>query len=357
MKNKIEQLKNKIVSELEEIKESDALKELEQKYLGRKGELTQFLKKIKDLDESERKEIGRIANIAKKDLVKKFQEVKRIINNDDNSNVKFDVTLPGSAWEKGSLHPLTQIRKKMEDYFAGQNFLILDGPELESDYYNFEALNIPEHHPARDMQDTFYVESPEPPNDPSASTGWSAKERQERPNLVMRTHTSPVQVRAMQKHGAPLRCVVPGRVFRNEATDANHDSNFYQLEGLMVDENISIANLTGILKGMLSYVFEQDVKVRLRPGYFPFVEPGLEVDMSCTICGGPGCPSCKHSGWLEMVGAGMVHPNVLKYGNIDPDKYNGFAFGIGIDRLAMMLYGVNDIRLFHQNDLRFLKQF
>jgi phenylalanyl-tRNA synthetase alpha chain len=201
------------------------------------------------------------------------------------------------------------------------------------------------------MQDTFYID----PKTVITPDGKSDKAREY--DLVMRTQTSPMQVRAMKKYGAPLRCVVPGRVFRSEAIDANHETNFYQLEGLMIDEGISLANLVSVLKEMLSGVFKSDVKIRVRPGYFPFVEPGLEVDMACTICHGSGCPSCKHSGWLEMIGAGLVHPNVLRAGGIDPDRYSGFAFGMGIDRLVMMRYGINDIRLFHGGDLRFLEQF
>jgi phenylalanyl-tRNA synthetase alpha chain len=220
--------------------------------------------------------------------------------------------------------------------------MILDGPELESDFYTFEALNIQASHPARDMQDTFYIDK---------------KNKAGEYDMVMRTHTSPVQIRAMRQYGAPLRCVVPGRVFRSEAIDACHEHTFNQIEGLMVGENISLANLISVLKEMLSGVLEREVKLRVRPGYFPFVEPGIEVDVNCTICGGKGCPSCKHTGWLEQLGAGMIHPNVLRHGGIDPEKYSGFAFGMGLDRLAIMKYGIDDIRNFNGGDLRFLKQF
>ena len=220
--------------------------------------------------------------------------------------------------------------------------MILDGPELESDYFNFEALNIPRHHPARDMQDTFYINS---------------KNKDGEHDLVMRTHTSPMQVRAMLKYGAPLRCVVPGRVFRNEATDAVHDTTFNQLEGLMIGEGISVVNLIGVRKEMLKGIFKKPVEIRVRPGYFPFTEPSIEVDVRCTQCNGTGCSACKHGGWLEMIGSGQVHPNVLRAGNVDPNKYSGFAFGLGTTRLAMMKYGISDIRLFNSGDLRFLKQF
>jgi phenylalanyl-tRNA synthetase alpha chain len=256
--------------------------------------------------------------------------------------------LPGEKISEGHLHPVTQVLRELEDMFVSMGFKVLEGPELESDYYCFEALNIPKWHPSRDAQDTFYI-------DPK---GLKVRgERDGQPDLVMRTQTSPVQIRAMQKYGAPLRCVVPGRVFRAEATDAVHEHTFYQLEGLMVGENISVANLIAVLKEIYSGIFKQEVKLRVRPGYFPFVEPGLEIDVGCTICGGKGCPSCKMGGWLEMAGAGLVHPKVLEAGGVDPKKYSGFAFGMGIERLLIMRHGINDIRLFESGDLRFLEQF
>jgi phenylalanyl-tRNA synthetase alpha chain len=254
-----------------------------------------------------------------------------------NNNIIFDPTLPGEKIESGHLHPLTLVMRDLEKVFKSMGFMILEGPELESDYYNFEALNIPKTHPARDMQDTFYIDG--------------------HPDLVMRTQTSNMQVRAMEKYGAPLRCAVIGATYRNEATDMSHEHSFHQIEGLMVDEKISLANLKAVLEEMLSGIYQQDVRVRIRPGYFPFVEPGLEVDMSCTFCKGKGCSVCKKTGWVEMLGAGLVHPNVLKHGGIDPKKYQGFAFGTGIERLTMLKYGINDIRLFHSGDLHFLKQF
>ena len=342
MKNKIKKIKEDVLSALNKIKSSEALEELELKYMSRKGEFSALMKNISNLNPNEKKEIGMTLNNTKKELLKSFELIKKTLGGQDGNSKFVDMTLLGEKKERGSMHPITIIQEELEDLFSSMGFMILDGPELESDFYNFEALNIPEHHPARDMQDTFYVN----------------KEREsDKTNLVMRTHTSPMQVRAMQKYGAPLRCVVPGRVFRNEATDANHDSNFYQIEGLMIDEDISLANLLSVLKTMLSGIFKTEVKVRVRPGYFPFVEPGLEVDMSCTVCSGKGCPSCKHSGWLEMLGAGMVHPKVLEHGGIDSKKYSGFAFGLGVDRLAMMRYEIDDIRLFYGGDLRFLKQF
>jgi phenylalanyl-tRNA synthetase alpha chain len=318
------------------------LRDLEVKYLGRKGEFTKILRCLKDLTIQEKKEIGKLANEIKKDLQEKFEEVKNVITKNVIKREKLDVTLPGEKIEKGHLHPITIIQNELEDLFISMGFMVLDGPELESDYYNFEALNIPKHHPARDMQDTFYIDK---------------KNKKQEYDLVMRTHTSPVQVRAMQKYGAPLRCVVPGRVFRNEALDACHEHTFYQLEGLMIDENISISNLIAVMKKLLNGIFKKEMETRVRPGYFPFVEPGIELDIKCAICNGKGCPSCKNSGWLELFPAGMVHPNVLIAGNIDPKKYSGFAFGLGLTRLIMMKYGINDIRLFNSGDLRFLEQF
>lgn len=342
MKDKINKIKKEVLNALKNIKNIDALDALELKYMSRKGEFSSLMKNIVNLSKEEKKEVGMILNNTKKELLTSFAHIKKSLKGEDGDNRFVDMTLPGEKKERGSMHPITIIQNELEDLFSSMGFMVLDGPELESDFYNFEALNIPEYHPARDMQDTFYVQG---------------KRDARKTNLVMRTHTSPMQIRAMREYGAPLRVVVPGRVFRNEATDANHDMNFYQIEGLMIGENISLANLLAVLKTMLSGIFKTEIKLRVRPGYFPFVEPGLEVDMACTVCGGKGCPSCKHSGWLEMIGAGMVHPNVLEYGGIDPKKYSGFAFGLGIDRLVMMRYEIDDIRLFHGGDLRFLKQF
>ncbi len=351
MQEALQKIKKEVEETLAKIKNFEALREIETKYLGRKGELTKFLRNISSLSVEEKKEIGKLANEVKKDLINKFKTARQIIENKEINNAFVDVGLPGKSAVRGHLHPITIVKEELAELFKAMGFMVLDGPELESDYFNFNALNIPAHHPARDMQDTFYV-------DPASVKNSDGKSGQEGDfDLVMRTQTSPMQVRAMKKYGVPLRCVVPGRVFRCEAIDANHETNFYQLEGLMIDKNISLANLISVLREMLSGIFKSDAKIRVRPGYFPFVEPGIEVDMACTICNGSGCPSCKHSGWLEMIGAGMVHPNVLQAGGVDHDKYSGFAFGIGIDRLVMMRYGINDIRLFHSGDLRFLEQF
>jgi phenylalanyl-tRNA synthetase alpha chain len=320
------------------------LEAVDNQYFGRKdGELNNVLKGLKDLSIEEKKEIGALANQIKEDLTgiiaTKKSNLERAAINEKLASEWLDVTLPTKN-DRGHLHPSAQVQYELEDIFKSMGFMIGDGPELESDYYNFEALNIPPHHPARDMQDTFYVDNP-------ASDD----------KLVMRTHTSNVQVRAMQKYGVPLRLVVPGRVYRYEATDASHDMTFYQMEGLMVDKNITIANLIAVMKTLLKGIFKKDVRVRLRPGYFPFVEPGFELDINCLICGGKGCSVCKHTGWLELLPCGMVHPNVLKAGGVDPTVYSGFAFGLGLTRLVMMRYGIDDIRLLNSGDLRFLKQF
>lgn len=341
MKEQLEKLKKEILDSVAKAKDSEAMRNIELKYLARKGELTAILRNVANLSVEEKKTIGKLANEVKEEIRRSFEEVKKNIEG-RGTKESVDITLPGEKLEKGNLHPLTQVQNELEDLFSSMGFVVLDGPELESDYYNFEALNIPKHHPARDIQDTFYIDK---------------KNKDGELDLVMRTHTSPVQVRAMQKYGAPLRCVVPGRVFRSENIDASHEHTFYQLEGLMIDENISIANLISVLREMLSGILGEVVELRVRPGYFPFVEPGLEIDVKCTICKGVGCPSCKHSGWSETLGAGMVHPNVLRAGGIDPKKYNGFAFGMGINRLVMMKYGIDNIRLFNSGDLKFLKQF
>ncbi len=342
MKEELQKIKQEILSQIENIKNNLDLEKIESEYLGRKGKLTLVLKKIKDLTPEEKKEIGKFGNTIKKEVLEEINKIKNKESKIHSKKYNYDATLPGETISSGHLHPITLVMNELEDIFASMGFMVLDGPELESDYYCFESLNIPSSHPARDMQDTFYIDE---------------KNKKGDYDLVMRTHTSPVQVRAMQKYGAPLKCVVPGRVFRSEATDACHDSTFYQIEGLMIDKDISIANLMSVMKEMFTAIFKQEVEIRVRPGYFPFVEPGLEVDVKCTICGGTGCISCKNSGWLEMVGAGMVHPNVLSAGKIDTKKYSGFAFGLGLDRLVMMRYGINDIRLFHGGDLRFLSQF
>jgi len=349
MKEKLEQLKKEVLEKLKVIKDIQVLRDLEIQYLGRKGELTLVLRQLSDLSLEQKKNIGSAANDLKLELAEKFKHAAELLES-EKKNDFVDLTLPGEKINRGRLHPLTIVQNELEDIFTSLGFMILDGPELESDYFNFEALNIPSYHPARDMQDTFYVTRTN-----TDLTRTNADKTAS--DLVLRTHTSPVQVRAMQKYGAPFRGVVPGRVFRSENTDAGHDHTFYQMEGLMVDKDISLSNLISVMKELLNGIFKRGVETRIRPGYFPFVEPGIELDMQCVICRGAGCSTCKHSGWLELMPAGMVHPNVLRAGGINPKEYSGFAFGLGLTRLVMMKYGIADIRLLQSGDLRFLEQF
>lgn len=324
------------------------LTELENKFLGRKnGELTNLLKGLKDMEENARKTIGRVVNEVKTALESALAKKKSELQAEEWSvaleKERVDITQPALPLkERGHLHPLTLVRSELEDFFTSMGFMVLDGPELESDYYNFEAVNIPKTHPARDSQDTFYIKG----HGVESAVPW-----------VMRTHTSTLQVRAMQKYGAPLRAIVPGKCFRNEATDARHEHTFYQLEGVVVDENINFSHLKGVMEAMLRRLYGSETKLRLRPKFYPFVEPGVNGEVTCFLCRGAGCRVCKQTGWLEILGAGMIHPHVLKEGDIDPKKYQGFAFGFGWDRLAMLKYGIENIRLLQEGNLRFLKQF
>ncbi|MFH1145788.1 MAG: phenylalanine--tRNA ligase subunit alpha [bacterium] len=343
-------LVNDIEQALGEVERASSLAELETaecSYLGREGSVTLALRDLKDVPDKERAERGKELNelknrletaISHKQLLLKGSHFKQQIDSD-----RCDLTLPGVVIPKGHLHPLTLVENELKDIFRGLGFMVLDGPEVESDFYNFEALNIPPSHPARDTQDTFYLQDP--------GTGLPNKD------LVLRTHTSPVQVRAMLKYGVPIRAVAPGRVFRNEATDASHEHTFDQMEGLLVDKDISIANMLAVMRELLAGIFKREVTVRLRPGYFPFVEPGFEMDMSCLICDGKGCPVCKQSGWVEILPCGLVHPKVLLSAGVDPEIYSGFAFGLGLTRLVMMRYGIDDIRLLANGSLGFLEQF
>jgi phenylalanyl-tRNA synthetase alpha chain len=307
--------------------------------LGRKGALAAVSKDMGRLTPEERKAVGAALNAAKQELEGAFEAKKAFFDNaalDARLDGEWvDLTLPASGIAPGHLHPITQIQQEIEDLFRSLGFTVLDGPEVETEYYNFDALNIPGDHPARDMQDTFWLEG----------------------GNLLRTHTSPVQVRGMEKLGPPLRMIAPGRVFRNEAVDASHEHTFYQLEGMMIDRNVSVANLIYFMKTLLTAVFRREVTVRLRPGYFPFVEPGFELDIQCLICGGPGCAVCKYSGWVELLPCGLVNPNVLRMSGIDPEEWGGFAFGLGLTRLVMMRYAIDDIRQLQGGDLRFLNQF
>lgn len=341
MQDKLLKLKAEILEKLKSVKQADVLRELEIKYLGRKGELTNILRAVADLSEEEKKTAGKLANEIKKEIVEKFAEAKA--ETGKSGKEKFvDVTLPGEKIERGHLHPITILQNEIEDIFAAMGFMVLDGPELESDYYNFTALNIPPYHPARDMQDTFYIDK---------------KNKDGEYDLLMRTQTSPMQIRAMQKYGAPLRVIVPGRCFRNEATDVRHEHTLNQVEGLMIDKGINFSHLKAVMEAFGKKLFGPETKLRMRPKYYPFVEPGSNGEYSCFLCHGKGCRLCKYSGWLEIVGSGLVHPDVLRAGGIDPKIYQGFAFGYGLDRLVMLKYAINDIRLFNSGDLKFLKQF
>lgn len=340
MIEKISILREAALGKIKEAASSTEVEDLRVKLLGKKGELTEMLKDLKNMAIDERKQFGQEANELKNELTEfleaKFKELSaNDVKKSLSSGSSFDISLPGTQFKVGSLHPVTIVQKEIERIFTGMGFNIVDGPEAEEEFFNFEALNIPKHHPARDMQDTYWLEN----------------------GSLLRTHTSPCQVRAMQKYGAPLKVIAPGRCFRNESTDASHENTFFQLEGMMIDKNVSIANLIYVMKLLLSEVFNRDVKIRLRPGFFPFVEPGFELDLNCMICGGKGCPTCKHSGWIELLPCGMVHPNVLRYGGIDPEEYTGFAFGLGLTRLAMMKYGISDIRVLNSGDLRAMEQF
>mgnify|MGYP001568440572 FL=1 len=325
----------------------EALEKARVEFLGRNGRIAGAMKKIGGLGEAQRRAAGVALNAVKTSIEKAFEtKQKELIASQNTQLAKdeaVDVTQPGlrpagqPATRIGHFHPITHVMRDLERVFTSMGFMVLDGPELESDYYNFEALNIPPDHPARDIQDTFYING--------------------HPDWVMRTHTSPVQIRAMQRYGAPLRAVALGRVFRHEATDASHEHTFHQIEGLVVGEGISLAHLKGTLLLMLKEILGSQVQIRLRPSYFPFVEPGVEIDVSCTICGGAGCRACKQNGWMELLGAGMVHPRVLEAGGVDAKRYTGFAFGTGIERLTMLRYGIEDIRHFHESELRFIEQF
>lgn len=327
---------------LERIQAAETEEQLEAiriEVLGRKGFLARVSKQLGTLPPEERARIGKLLNAAKQQLEEAFtarqeafarQALERRLEAE-----WFDLTLPAPGPRPGSLHPVTQVQREIEELFLSMGFTVLSGPEVETEYNNFDALNIPPDHPARDVQDTFWLEG----------------------GHLLRTHTSPVQVRGMERLGPPLRMIAPGRVFRNEEVDASHEHTFYQLEGMMVDREVSVAHLVYFMKTMLSAVFRRDVTVRLRPGYFPFVEPGFELDILCLICDGRGCAVCKYNGWLEQLGCGLVHPNVLRMSGIDPDEWNGFAFGLGLTRLVMMRYGIDDVRLLQSGDLRFLRQF
>ncbi|MFH1218638.1 MAG: phenylalanine--tRNA ligase subunit alpha [Candidatus Peregrinibacteria bacterium] len=346
MEKELQNLQKGALDSIKKATTPESLKSLEVKYLGRKGQLTQILKKLKDLPPAQKPKIGKLANETKQALEKAFaSKLKDLETSQINASLKkefFDLTIPAKSRRQGHIHILSQLQEEVERIFSQMGFAIHDGPEVESEYYNFEALNFPKDHPAREAMDTYYIKD---------------KDNSSHGRLLLRPHTSPGQIRTMEKYGAPLRLIIPGRVFRYEATDASHETTFNQVEGLLIDEDISLSHLKGVMIEFLTRLFGKPVKIRFRPGYFPFVEPGLELDFSCLLCDGKGCKVCKHSGWVEFMGAGMVHENVLKAGGIDHKKYQGWAFGFGLTRLAMMRHEITDIRLFLSGDLRFTKQF
>ncbi len=332
MEKELENLLVSLKNELDKCtKEFDVLN-LKSKYLGKKSRLSEILSELKNMSVEDKRLYGSVINNTKKQMEQEVNE--KIENLDSKVNISFDDTIDYDV-NNGSLHPVTIVAKEVTDCLKKMGFTVVSGPEMESEYYNFEALNVPKDHPARDMQDTYYLDN----------------------GMLLRTQTSDNQIRGMENYGAPLRICAPGRTFRNEDLDANHENTFFQIEGMVIDKNISIENLMYVMQELLKEVFHTNIKVRLRPGFFPFTEPSYEMDMSCVICGGKGCPTCKNSGWIELIGCGMVHPNVLRAGGIDSEQYTGFAFGIGLTRLAMMKYKINDIRVLNSGDIRYLKNF
>ena len=342
LQEKIEDLRKRTLSDLRSVADEKTLNNLRTVMLGKKGELTEILKGMKDLTNEERPVIGALANAFRDEFGAKFEakkvEIEQAVMNASLESETLDVTLPGKTQKKGSRHILTQTQEEIEEIFLGMGYEIVDGYEVETDHYNFERMNLPKDHPARDMQDTFYITN----------------------EVLLRTHTSPMQARTMDAHDfskGGLRMIAPGRVYRRDTDDATHSHQFHQIEGLVVDKNITMADLKGTLDLVMKKMFGQDRELRWRPSYFPFTEPSVEVDISCFKCGGKGCNVCKHTGWIEILGAGMVHPNVLEMSGLDSSVYSGFAFGLGQERIAMLRYGINDIRGFYQGDVRFLEQF
>jgi len=344
MQEKLKKIKEQAENELNTCNLEKELDNLRVKYLGKKGEITNILKSLKEIEIKERAAIGQIANETRDFLEEKIREKLKIIKNEEFKkkieSEEIDVILPGRKIKLGTRHPLISALEEFEDIFLGLGFEIVEGPEIEESYYNFDALNIPVDHPARDLKDTFYISE----------------------NLLLRTETSTVQIRVMQEKKPPIRIISPGKVYRSDSVDATHSPMFHQLEGLVVDKNIKFSDLKGTLELVIDKIFKEifgfeNLETRFRPHYFPFTEPSAEIDIKCFACNGTGCKVCKNEGWIELLGCGMVHPKVLKNCKIDPEEYTGFAFAFGLERLAMMLYNINDLRLFYENDLRFLKQF
>lgn len=339
MKQQLEAIKKSAEEELAKSETLEALENIRIKYLGKKGELTSILKQMGGLSADERPVIGQLANNIRsrveEELEKRAGEIKKIVEAQKLKHETIDITMPGKRNRLGKKHPLSLVLDEVKDIFIGMGFEIAEGPEVELDYYNFEALNIPKDHPARDTQDTFYITN----------------------NVLLRTQTSPVQIRVMENKKPPIRIIAPGRVYRSDAVDATHSPLFHQIEGLVVDKGITMADLKGTLEVFIKRLYGENSVVRFRPHHFPFTEPSAEVDVCCFACGGKGCRLCKGEGWIEILGCGMVHPKVLSRCGIDPEEYSGFAFGLGLERIVMRRFNIDDMRLFYENDVRFLNQF
>lgn len=339
MREQLELIHSNAIKDISDLRDLQSIESFKVRILGRKGELTQILKSMGSLPAEERPIVGEFANKVRTQIEKLLNEqMEKVSELELVKRLKeevIDVTVPGKRFKRGNLHPLNIVMNDIKDIFIGLGFSVAEGPEIEYDYYNFEALNTPKHHPARDVQDTFYVTE----------------------NILLRTHTSPMQVRVMEKQKPPIRIIVPGRVYRSDAVDATHSPIFHQVEGLYIDKNVGMGDLKGILDTFAKELFGHQTRTKFRPHHFPFTEPSAEMDASCSACGGEGCRICSYTGWIEILGAGMVHPKVLKNCGIDPDEYSGFAFGMGVDRITNLRYGIDDIRLLFENDLRFLQQF
>ena len=339
MEKRLKEIRNKINLEVKIVKKIKDIEKIKNECLGRKGELTLLLRKLGSLSKEDRPKIGKLLHQYKKEIEELIQKKTiEIVRSEKEKRIKsesIDISLLGKRMDRGTIHPIQLILKEIEEVFLGLGFKIEEGPEVELDYYNFEALNIPKDHPARDDQDSFFINN----------------------DILLRTHTSPVEIRVMEKQKPPIRIIATGKCYRRDSTDSTHSPMFHQIEGLAVDENITFGDLKGVLTVFTHRIFGKDRKIRFRPGFFPFTEPSAEVDVSCLLCKGKGCRSCGYTGWLEIMGAGMTDPAVFKKVGYDSEKYSGFAFGIGVERIAMLKYGINDIRLFFENDLRFLKQF
>ncbi len=339
MQEKLQAIQEEALKRIEEAADLKILNDIRVNYLGKKGELTSVLRGMKDLSNEERPVVGQLANEVRNIIEDKLESAKGGLAKKERAKQLaeeiIDVTIPAKKKTLGHRHPMNIVLDDMKNIFMGMGYEIAEGPEVEKDYYNFEALNIPENHPAKDEQDTFYINK----------------------ELVLRTQTSPVQIRVMENSKPPIRIIAPGRVYRSDEVDASHSPVFNQIEGLVIDKNITMADLKGALEVFIKELYGETVKVKFRPHHFPFTEPSAEVDVSCVMCGGEGCRVCKGSGWIEILGCGMVHPKVLEMVGIDPNEYSGFAFGMGLERIVMLRYGINDIRLFYENDVRFLSQF